>query len=63
MPQKNVPVTEKFLSEKGVSVTEIVTEIIFCERKKLKVKDFTLFVVNSGEKIYELSQKISEIQR
>ena len=34
-------------------------EIIFCERKKLKVKDFALFVAN----IYALSRKISKIQR
>ena len=33
----------------GVDIS--VTEIIFCERKKLKVKDFALFVANSDEKI------------
>ena len=37
-----------------------MTEIIFCERKKLKVKDFALFVANLNEKIYAHSQKISK---
>ena len=40
-----------------------MTEIIFCERKKLTVKDFDLFVANSDEKFYALSRKIIKIQR
>ena len=37
-----------------------MVEIIFCERKKLKVKDFALLVANSDEKIYALSQKFQK---
>ena len=51
----------KFLSQKGVSVTgrafcnrNNVTVNNFCERKKLKVINFALFVANSDEKIYAL---------